>query len=285
MKKERGRKQGKRFQGEMNYRNLDSLPRCELANVVQTSPVPSLHNHIEGNNLKTLTKVGQLIEHLMSCTRKVARLTEEQLKQTEQFRKSYVPPCNILRFFQEQNVGCAVNAKKIYNVVAKIKKNRMQGRNTVEEVLYLSAQWGYTVFYRNGEDNNVLSDIVVAHPTSIAMIRTCPYVLIMDTTYKTNKFNFCVVLIARLGSTTVLSLYSNSTCTVETLCIRYLLEQQHFIQMRDGCSLSPLQFQWQYHRDIRVSGCAEHYYGRIADWVRRARAEYPPQGPIHVHIS
>ncbi|KAI5663839.1 hypothetical protein M9H77_23162 [Catharanthus roseus] len=28
MKKERGMKQGKRFQGEMDYRNPDSLPRC-----------------------------------------------------------------------------------------------------------------------------------------------------------------------------------------------------------------------------------------------------------------
>ncbi|KAI5659476.1 hypothetical protein M9H77_28269 [Catharanthus roseus] len=59
----------------------------------------------------------------------------------------------------------------------------MQGRNTVEEVLRLSAERGYTIFYRNGEDRNVLSDIVVAHPTSIAMIRTWPYVLIMDTTH------------------------------------------------------------------------------------------------------
>ncbi|KAI5676121.1 hypothetical protein M9H77_07071 [Catharanthus roseus] len=96
-----------------------------------------------------------------------ARLTEEQLQQTEQFRKSH----------------------KIYNVVAKIKRDRMQGRNTVEEVLHLSAERSYTVFYRNGEDNNVLSDIVAAHLTSIAMIRTWPYVLIMDTTYKTNKYN------------------------------------------------------------------------------------------------
>ncbi|KAI5676532.1 hypothetical protein M9H77_07482 [Catharanthus roseus] len=37
------------------------------------------------------------------------------------------------------------------------------------------------------EDNNMLSDIVVVHPTSIEMLRTWPYVLIMDTTYKTNK--------------------------------------------------------------------------------------------------
>ncbi|KAI5647958.1 hypothetical protein M9H77_33963 [Catharanthus roseus] len=63
-----------------------------------------------------------------------------------------------------------------------------EGRNTVEEVLRLSAERGYTVFHRNREDSNVLSDIVVAHPTSIAMIRTWPYILIMDTTYKTNKY-------------------------------------------------------------------------------------------------
>ncbi|KAI5668655.1 hypothetical protein M9H77_18508 [Catharanthus roseus] len=71
-----------------------------------------------------------------------ARLIEEQLQQTKQFRKSHVSPRNILRFFREQD--------KIYNVVAKIKRNRKQGRNTVEEVLRLSAERGYTVFYRNG---------------------------------------------------------------------------------------------------------------------------------------
>ncbi|KAI5663269.1 hypothetical protein M9H77_22592 [Catharanthus roseus] len=116
-----------------------------------------------------------------------AKLTKEQLIQIEQFRKSHVPPRNILRFFREQNVGCAVSSQKIYNVVAKIKKNRMQGRNTVEEVLCLSAIRDYTVFYRNREDSNMLSDIVVAHPTSIKMLRTWLYILIMDTTYKTNK--------------------------------------------------------------------------------------------------
>ncbi|KAI5649553.1 hypothetical protein M9H77_35558 [Catharanthus roseus] len=85
-------------------------------------------------------------------------------EQTEQFRKSNVPP--LLRFFREQNVGCAVRAQKIYNVVVKIKKNRMQGQNTAEVVLCLSAQRG----------GNVLSDIVVAHPTSIEMMRMWLYI-------------------------------------------------------------------------------------------------------------
>ncbi|KAI5683194.1 hypothetical protein M9H77_04422 [Catharanthus roseus] len=92
-----------------------------------------------------------------------ARLTEEQLKQTEQFWKSHVSPRNILQFFRKRNIGCAVSAQKIYNAVAKIKKNRMQGRNTLGEVLCLSAERGYTVFYRNYEDNNTFSDILSLH--------------------------------------------------------------------------------------------------------------------------
>ncbi|KAI5663229.1 hypothetical protein M9H77_22552 [Catharanthus roseus] len=113
-----------------------------------------------------------------------ARLTEEQLKQTEHLRKSHVPPRNILRFLRELNVGCAF--RKYTMFLPRLRRTGCR-RNTVEEVLGLSVQRGYTVFYRNTEDNNVLSDIVVAHPTSIAMIRTWPYTLIMDTTYKTNN--------------------------------------------------------------------------------------------------
>ncbi|KAI5672572.1 hypothetical protein M9H77_12936 [Catharanthus roseus] len=74
-----------------------------------------------------------------------ARLTEEQLQQTEQLRKNHVPPRNILQFFREQD------------------RNRMQGRNTVEEVLRLSAERGYTVFYRNGEDSNVQHATIRMH--------------------------------------------------------------------------------------------------------------------------
>ncbi|KAI5667535.1 hypothetical protein M9H77_17388 [Catharanthus roseus] len=49
-----------------------------------------------------------------------ARLTEEQLHQTEQFRKSHVPPRNILLFFREQNVGCAVRRHIDHDVLAKL---------------------------------------------------------------------------------------------------------------------------------------------------------------------
>ncbi|KAI5675859.1 hypothetical protein M9H77_06809 [Catharanthus roseus] len=60
-----------------------------------------------------------------------------------------------------------------------------------------------------------------------------------------NTFNLCVVFLARSESTTVLPL------------------------LVDGCPLPPLQVQWEYHRDIRVSGWAAPYRNRTADWVTR----------------
>ncbi|KAI5652366.1 hypothetical protein M9H77_29553 [Catharanthus roseus] len=88
-----------------------------------------------------------------------AKLTDEQLQQTEQFIKSHVPPRNMTIFSRTRRC-----AQKIYNVVAKIKNNRMQGRNTVKEVLCLSAQRGYKVFYRNRQESNMGS------PTNQALI-------------------------------------------------------------------------------------------------------------------
>ncbi|KAI5654273.1 hypothetical protein M9H77_31460 [Catharanthus roseus] len=160
-----------------------------------------------------------------------ARLTEEQLQQTEQFRKSHVLHHNILRFFQEQDVGCAVSAQKINDVVAKIKKDRMQGRNMVEEVLCLSAHQGYTVFYRKCEESNLIKKTNWEEGSAL-------YEHWMDTPDHlyviANTFNFCVVLIAWLGSTTVLPLYLNMDCTAGTLFIEFISEQEHFIQMYES---------------------------------------------------
>ncbi|KAI5662901.1 hypothetical protein M9H77_22224 [Catharanthus roseus] len=57
-----------------------------------------------------------------------------------------------------------------------------------------------------------------------------------------------------------------------------------WLHMRDGCPLPPMHVQWQYHQDVGVSGWADHYYDRIAEWVRRSRTEYPTRGATHVVI-
>ncbi|KAI5656402.1 hypothetical protein M9H77_25195 [Catharanthus roseus] len=72
-------------------------------------------------------------------------------------------------------------------------------------------------------------------------------------------------------STTVLPLVSNMNGPAGTIFIRLIEELQHFIH-----PFSPLQVQWEYHRDMQVSGWSAPYRNRMADLVTRYSEMYPP---------
>ncbi|KAI5650551.1 hypothetical protein M9H77_36556 [Catharanthus roseus] len=84
-----------------------------------------------------------------------------------------------------------------------------------------------------------------------------------------NAFNLYVILIAQLGSTTVLPLYSYSDRPEGTLVIGFLTEERHFIQLNDMCLILPLHVQWIHHRYEWVSNWADSYQHKIADWNGR----------------
>ncbi|KAI5663258.1 hypothetical protein M9H77_22581 [Catharanthus roseus] len=66
---------------------------------------------------------------------------EEQLIQTEQFRKSYVPSRNILRFFREQNMGCAVRRHINENVLAKLTELTKDEEEYLRKLDALKTKW------------------------------------------------------------------------------------------------------------------------------------------------
>ncbi|KAI5662223.1 hypothetical protein M9H77_21546 [Catharanthus roseus] len=88
-----------------------------------------------------------------------------------------------------------------------------------------------------------------------------------------NAFNLCVVLIAWIGSITVLPLYSQMDWIGGTI-----------LHMRNRCPLPPLHVQWQYHCNDRVSSWPEPYFDRIADWNTRYARAYPSGDPIHINL-
>ncbi|KAI5648789.1 hypothetical protein M9H77_34794 [Catharanthus roseus] len=118
-----------------------------------------------------------------------ARVTDGQLNLTGKFSRCQVAPRNIMASLLEKNPDWAVSyvrltcfvvwlnylrliKQTIYNVRTKIKNKRMEGRNTIEEVFHQYNQRGYRCYWRNCEENNILRDIVIAHPVSILMMRT-----------------------------------------------------------------------------------------------------------------
>ncbi|KAI5673391.1 hypothetical protein M9H77_13755 [Catharanthus roseus] len=86
-----------------------------------------------------------------------AKLTEEQLIQIEQFRKSHVPPHNILRFFREQNVGCAIRYNMpLLEVVGMTPTDRECGLMPVIGEVFSTA---YHMLCRRHINQNVLAKL------------------------------------------------------------------------------------------------------------------------------
>ncbi|KAI5649846.1 hypothetical protein M9H77_35851 [Catharanthus roseus] len=86
-------------------------------------------------------------------------------------------------------------------------------------------------------------------------------------------------------------LYCLCTC-IQTVLLFIILTSQLILcfyrliqlKMRDGCPLSPLHVQWEYHCNDRVSGWTEPYFDKIAYWNTRYARAYPLGNSIHVNL-
>ncbi|XP_057543857.1 protein FAR1-RELATED SEQUENCE 2-like [Amaranthus tricolor] len=75
---------------------------------------------------------------------------------------------------------------QIYNIRQSIRRDEMEGRTPLQHCLHMATEHNYVVWTELDNDGH-LSRLLIANPTSIQMIRTWPYVVLIDTTYKTNK--------------------------------------------------------------------------------------------------
>ena len=75
---------------------------------------------------------------------------------------------------------------QIYNVRQSIRREEMEGWTLFQHCLYMATEHNYVV-WTDLDSERQLSRLLITNPTSIQMIRTWPYVVLVDTTYKTNK--------------------------------------------------------------------------------------------------
>lgn len=63
------------------------------------------------------------------------------------------------------------------------------------------AKHQYIEWHRTNKDSEVVTNLYWAHPTSLDLLHAFSYVLLMDCTYKTNKYHMPLLEIVRLTST------------------------------------------------------------------------------------
>ncbi|XP_074297904.1 uncharacterized protein LOC141628697 [Silene latifolia] len=91
--------------------------------------------------------------------------------------------------------------KQIYNENARLSAKDRDGRNSVQYMLHLADESNYLSEYMVEEEEKVLTHVWFAHPEGVEMLKAWPDFILIDSTYKTNKYD--LILVQCVGVTPV----------------------------------------------------------------------------------
>ncbi|KAG5559890.1 hypothetical protein RHGRI_003249 [Rhododendron griersonianum] len=130
-----------------------------------------------------------------------ARLSSEQSTMlVDMCVSSLSSPREILSLIKGKDEFNVSSMKTIYNARYKHGFKDRAGRSQMQYLLAKLQEYGYIEFNRK-DDNDCLKDLFWSHPTSGDMLRSFPRVLLMDCTYKTNRYKFPLLQIVGITST------------------------------------------------------------------------------------
>lgn len=135
--------------------------------------INGVHNHTLPEQLKGHTYAG--------------RLTEKQFRKVGRELGSGFKPRNILKSIKLDDPYNVSTIEQIYNAGMKIRKLQAEGRSPLQQALHILEERRYYVNVRRCSESEEISDFFIMHPDSRHLLNLFPYVIIMDTTYKTNE--------------------------------------------------------------------------------------------------
>ena len=145
----------------------------------------AIHNHPAADTLEGHAYAGRLS-------------VEENLLLVD-MSKSLVRPKNILTTLKQRDPQNVTIMKTIYNTRHRYRVRERAGRSQMQQLLGNLTEYGYNEWHRACENTDTVKDLFWTHPKSIELLRTFPNVLIMDCTYKTNRY--CLPLLEIVGVT------------------------------------------------------------------------------------
>ncbi|XP_076955051.1 PKS-NRPS hybrid synthetase cheA-like [Bidens hawaiensis] len=128
------------------------------------------------------------------------RLTDDERSWVAYLTKMNVAPHDILSLLKERNLSNVSTIKTIYNERNKIRLIEQEGKSPMQVLLSFLHDNNY-VYEFTTTGLNELENIFFVQPTSFNIWRAFPHILIIDATYKTNKYNMPFVQIVGVTST------------------------------------------------------------------------------------
>ncbi|BFG22361.1 hypothetical protein CerSpe_086350 [Prunus speciosa] len=129
----------------------------------------------------------------------VGRLSQEENALLVDMSKSLVKPRDILVTLKDRDAMNVSTMKTIYNARIRNITKEFAGRTQMQQLLTKLSEHNYIQWHRTSGD--IVTDLFWTHPINIEILRAFPHVLIMDCTYKTNRYRFSLLQIVGVTST------------------------------------------------------------------------------------
>ncbi|KAJ1439897.1 MULE transposase domain [Sesbania bispinosa] len=129
------------------------------------------------------------------------RLTTDELSLLNDMTKNMVKPRNILLTLKDHNKDNVTTIKQIYNAQHAFRSALWGPRTELQNLMKLMDRDNYVYWHRRHEDSDVVRDIVWTHPDAMKLLNIFHIVLIIDTTYKTNKYKLPLLEVVGVTST------------------------------------------------------------------------------------
>ncbi|XP_074293167.1 protein FAR1-RELATED SEQUENCE 6-like [Silene latifolia] len=119
-----------------------------------------------------------------------------------------------------------LSSTQLYNETRKIRQEVRGEINTAQQMLALAVEAKYVHWHEINSPKKEITHIFMAHPDSVKLFRAYPYVVIMDSTYKTNMYNNPLIEMVSVTPTGSSFLIACSMIPTESEeCYKWLLKK------------------------------------------------------------
>ncbi|XP_028093579.1 uncharacterized protein LOC114293667 [Camellia sinensis] len=129
------------------------------------------------------------------------RLSHEETYLFVDMSKSMVRPSEILVTLKQRDDANASTMKTSYNACHRYKVAKKARRSQMQQLLGQLAVNKYIEWHRSCAYTETVTDLFFAHPTSFNLLHAFPKVLLMDCTYKANRYQLPLLEIVGMTST------------------------------------------------------------------------------------
>ena len=150
------------------------------------------------------------MEDVLKGHKITGRLNPNECVHLYEMAESNVPPRQMLTNLRKRNINTSTTIEHFYNACHRFRTSIKRSRSDMQHLLKSLVENEYVYHYRNYHDSDDVSDIFWTHLDGIKLFNTFSMVLMLDSTYKTNKYH--LLLLEFFGNTSTQLTFSIGVC-------------------------------------------------------------------------